>query len=208
MKMNENNNCVVGLCVYNNERGLPSVLSNILKISNSKLFDKITIVAFYDTSSDKSYSILESFKNRHSNGPTSTQIETIIISNKTKEFRYNCTLHNGTMTDEFLLTMPDLEVLDLECSECSYYCSNLEITDDSIQHLVHLKKLNCSNCPYITDASIQNLGCLTELKCWSCPNISDASIQHLVNLAKLDCSYCPKITDASIQHLVNLTKLY
>lgn len=87
MKMNENNNCVVGLCVYNNERGLPSVLSNILKISNSKLFDKITIVAFYDTSSDKSYSILESFKNRHSNGPTSTQIETIIISNKTKEFR-------------------------------------------------------------------------------------------------------------------------
>lgn len=85
--MNENNNCVIGLCVYNNERGLPSVLSNILKISNSKLFDKLTIVAFYDASSDKSYSILESFKNRHSNGPTSTQIETIIISNKTKEFR-------------------------------------------------------------------------------------------------------------------------
>lgn len=89
MKMNENNNCVIGLCVYNNERGLPSVLSNILKISNSKLFDKLTIVAFYDTSSDKSYSILESFKNRHSNGPTSTLIETIIISNKTKELRMN-----------------------------------------------------------------------------------------------------------------------
>lgn len=85
--MNENKNCVIGLCVFNNERGLPSVLSNILKISNSNLFDKITIVAFYDASTDNSYSILESFKNRYSNGSTSTQIETIIISNKTNEIR-------------------------------------------------------------------------------------------------------------------------
>ena len=59
--MDANNNCVIGLCVYNNERGLPSVLSNIVKISQSKLFDKITVVAFYDASADKSYSILESF---------------------------------------------------------------------------------------------------------------------------------------------------
>ena len=54
-----NNNCIIGLCVYNNERGLPSVLSNIVKLLESRLFDKITIVAFYDSSSDKSYSILE-----------------------------------------------------------------------------------------------------------------------------------------------------
>lgn len=63
--MDANNNCVIGLCVYNNERGLPSVLSNIVNISQSKLFDKITVVAFYDASADKSYSILESFKNQH-----------------------------------------------------------------------------------------------------------------------------------------------
>ena len=87
MKMNENNNCVIGLCVYNNERGLPSVLSNIVKLSQSKLFDKLTIVVFYDASTDNSYSILESFKYRNMNGDTSTLIETIIISNKTKEFR-------------------------------------------------------------------------------------------------------------------------
>ena len=93
--MDTNNNCVIGLCVYNNERGLPSVLSNIVKISQSKLFDKITVVAFYDASGDKSYSILESFKNQHSNsgsgyasGFSRELIETVIISNdKKKEFR-------------------------------------------------------------------------------------------------------------------------
>jgi glycosyltransferase involved in cell wall biosynthesis len=81
-----NNNCTIGLCVYNNERGLPSVLSNIVAISQSNIFDKLTVVAFYDASADKSYSILESFKNQHSNSG-STSIETVIISNKAKEFR-------------------------------------------------------------------------------------------------------------------------
>jgi glycosyltransferase involved in cell wall biosynthesis len=85
-----NNNCVICLCVYNNERGLPSVLSNIVKISQSKLFDKITVVAFYDASADKSYSILESFKNQHQHsksGFSHELIETVIISNHKKEFR-------------------------------------------------------------------------------------------------------------------------
>jgi len=49
---NTNNNCIIGLCVYNNEPGLPSVLTNILKMSESNLFEKITVVAFYDYSSD------------------------------------------------------------------------------------------------------------------------------------------------------------
>ena len=88
--MDANNNCVIGLCVYNNERGLPSVLSNIVNISQSKLFDKITVVAFYDASADKSYSILESFKNQHqhsNSGFSRELIETVIISNHKKEFR-------------------------------------------------------------------------------------------------------------------------
>jgi hypothetical protein len=83
---NNGNNCVIGLCVYNNERGLPSVLSNIVNISQSKIFDKLTVVASYDASIDKSYSILESIKNQNSNSG-STLIETVIISNKTKESR-------------------------------------------------------------------------------------------------------------------------
>ena len=85
MDTNNNNNCIIGLCVYNNERGLPSVLSNIVAISQSKLFDKLTVVAFYDASADKSNSILESFKTEHSSG--SSAIETVILSNKKKEFR-------------------------------------------------------------------------------------------------------------------------
>ena len=90
--MDINNNCTIGLCVYNNERGLPSVLSNIVKISQSKLFDKITVVAFYDASADKSYSILESFKNQHSksgsgyaSGFSRELIETVVISNDKKK---------------------------------------------------------------------------------------------------------------------------
>ena len=83
---NTNNNCVIGLCVYNNERGLPSVLSNIVKISQSKLFDKITVVVFYDASLDNSYSILESFKNQHSKSGFSRElIETVVISNDKKK---------------------------------------------------------------------------------------------------------------------------
>ena len=57
--------CAIGLCVYNNEPGLPGVLSNIVKIMESKLFYKVTVVAFYDHSSDKSYSILETFKKQY-----------------------------------------------------------------------------------------------------------------------------------------------
>ena len=80
----ENNNCVIGLCVYNNESGLPSVLSNIIKITESKLFEKITVVAFYDYSSDKSHSIMEKFKSQYS---TSTCIEMVIIINKSNASR-------------------------------------------------------------------------------------------------------------------------
>jgi hypothetical protein len=57
--------CVIGLCVYNNEPGLPSVLSNILTIIDSSLFYKVTLVAFYDHSSDNSYSMLETFKKNY-----------------------------------------------------------------------------------------------------------------------------------------------
>jgi hypothetical protein len=77
-----NNNCIIGLCVYNNEPGLPSVLTNILKISESKLFEKITVVAFYDYSSDKSHSIMEKFKSQYSN-----IIEMVIIINKSGAYR-------------------------------------------------------------------------------------------------------------------------
>jgi len=49
--------CFIGLCVYNNEEGLPRVLLNICKLC--KLF-QITVVVFYDESTDRSLEILES----------------------------------------------------------------------------------------------------------------------------------------------------
>jgi len=81
---NNNNNCLIGLCVYNNEPGLPSVLSNIVKISESKLFEKITVVAYYDSSFDNSYSIMEKFKSQYFN--YNNDIEMIII-NKCRQMR-------------------------------------------------------------------------------------------------------------------------
>jgi hypothetical protein len=72
--------CVIGLCVYNNEPGLPSVLSNIVKIMESKLFHKVTVVAFYDDSSDKSDLILKMFKKKYESVCADT-FKMIIIDN-------------------------------------------------------------------------------------------------------------------------------
>ena len=47
----------IGLCVYNNAKGLPRVLRNIEKLK--KVFQQVKIIAFYDTSSDNSLDILK-----------------------------------------------------------------------------------------------------------------------------------------------------
>ena len=74
--------CVIGLCVYNNQPGLPSVLSNIVTIMESNLFYKVTVVAFYDHSSDKSHSILETFKKQYESVCAET-FKMIIVDNNT-----------------------------------------------------------------------------------------------------------------------------
>ena len=73
--------CVIGLCVYNNEPGLPSVLSNIVKIVESGLFEKITLVAFYDNSSDNSHSIMEVFKKKYESVCENTFKMIIVVNN-------------------------------------------------------------------------------------------------------------------------------
>lgn len=86
--------CCIGLCVYNNEQGLPRVLSNIITISKSRLFKKITVIAFYDNSPDSSYIILDNFRelcNRNRIHEPLNNINVIIVTNnKTKtEMRMN-----------------------------------------------------------------------------------------------------------------------
>ena len=61
MENNNLNYIIIGLCVYNNEFGLPRVLENIKKMN--VLFERIQIIAFYDKSQDKSLQILQSFEN-------------------------------------------------------------------------------------------------------------------------------------------------
>lgn len=68
--------CVVCLCVYNNEKGLPKVFLNISRIE--KIFKELTIVVFYDDSSDSSLELLDILKNN-------LKSDTIIIHNKEKK---------------------------------------------------------------------------------------------------------------------------
>jgi len=53
-------NCVICLCVYNNEIGLPYCLKNITKLTQS--FNELKVIVFYDDSRDKSLELLNSYK--------------------------------------------------------------------------------------------------------------------------------------------------
>ena len=53
-------NCVICLCVYNNEKGLPYCLKNITKLTQS--FNELKVIVFYDDSQDKSLELLNSYK--------------------------------------------------------------------------------------------------------------------------------------------------
>lgn len=66
-KENQERNCCICLCVYNNERGLPYVLNNANNLTNIGLFDKIKILVFYDHSSDNSLQILNIYNSKYNN---------------------------------------------------------------------------------------------------------------------------------------------
>lgn len=71
-----NKNCVLCLCVYNNEFGLNYCFKNIKKIKT--LFKKFNILVFYDHSKDKSLELLYNFKHE-------SKINMTIIINKKKK---------------------------------------------------------------------------------------------------------------------------
>lgn len=54
-------NCSVGLCVYNNEFGLPFIFKNLLKLE--QLFSFLQIIIYYDTSTDLSLQIIKESEN-------------------------------------------------------------------------------------------------------------------------------------------------
>jgi hypothetical protein len=73
---------VIGLCVYNSARGLPSVLKNIDKIKKHRLFTDIKIVVSYDNSKDKSLNILEMYEKENKK-----DIEIIKNENRTSKIK-------------------------------------------------------------------------------------------------------------------------
>ena len=107
----------------------------------------------------------------------------VVPNHKLTRFKYNCAIHRNKITDEFLLTMPNLEILDLKCDSCKYYCTRFNITDlafcgdlsKGTKGLVHLRELDCWNCVKITDFGLGRLVNLTKLRCWNCPNITDST---------------------------------
>ena len=70
---------VVCLCVYNNEKGLPSCLENIEAIRH--IFHRMVINVIYDISEDKSYQILVDFKKHNEDKPMRQKIHMNIIMN-------------------------------------------------------------------------------------------------------------------------------
>ena len=72
-------NAIIGLCIYNNCKGLPNVLRNIEKIK--AVFNDIKVIAFYDKSNDNSLEILEKYDYFKDN------IEIIINNNEKSEIR-------------------------------------------------------------------------------------------------------------------------
>lgn len=111
------------------------------------------------------------------------------MSNQVKKFKYNCVHHKNRITDDFLLTMPNIEILDLQCEKCDNYCSKFKITDISISKLVHMIELDCSNCP----------------------EVSDLSINLLINLKKLVSNNCQLITNDvkyRVHDYKNIKKLF
>jgi len=67
------NHCVVCLCVYNNEFGLPYCFENIQKMQ--PVFDRLHVLVFYDISEDRSLEKIEHFIKE-------STIETIVIMNQ------------------------------------------------------------------------------------------------------------------------------
>jgi hypothetical protein len=57
----------VCLCIYKSENGLPYVLTNLHKLHNSKIFDRIKVIAIHETldrdDNNTAYSMLTSFAN-------------------------------------------------------------------------------------------------------------------------------------------------
>lgn len=70
-KPNSKSNCVIGLCVKNNKKGLPKVFDNISKLC--QLFDKLIIVVYYDESNDNSFDLLRILTQKY-------ELKTVILN--------------------------------------------------------------------------------------------------------------------------------
>jgi hypothetical protein len=73
------NQCVICVCVYNNELGLPYCLKNIKKMK--EVFHTLQVLCFYDVSNDRSLEILENFRKE-------SGIPTLIVVNPEKQQAY------------------------------------------------------------------------------------------------------------------------
>lgn len=56
-------NCAFGLCVKNNEKGLPKVFENLSKMR--ELFDETVVVVYYDESRDNSFELIKFLANKY-----------------------------------------------------------------------------------------------------------------------------------------------
>lgn len=109
---NSKPNCVVGLCVRNNEIGLPKTFDNLMAIRS--LFNEFTVIAFYNKSIDRSLEILKN----------ESRLEVIIIDDedtKTDSRTMNIARARNGILGWIRANKPDVEYFIMMDSN-SYSC--------------------------------------------------------------------------------------
>lgn len=121
--------CVIGLCVLNNEFGIPFVFENISKLK--KIFDRIKIVVFYDHSNDKSLELIQHLSLKYG-------LSTDIIVNETrlKLFRtYNIAIARNNIIDAINIRYLDYDYFIM--MDTNHYACIGKINTDIIQTVLN-----------------------------------------------------------------------
>jgi len=80
--------CCVCLCVYNNQVGLPFVLNNIDRLRESKIFENLQVLVFYDTCKDSSLEILKNYMRTKDSSMIIYENPTSLIAPRTERIAY------------------------------------------------------------------------------------------------------------------------
>jgi hypothetical protein len=128
--MNSKHSIIVGLCVKNNENGLPKVFENISKMR--QIFEKTFVVIYYDHSEDNSLELLKSLCEKY-------KLQNIIINEDNEYCTSNIRIRNISNARNSILHFINNE----ENNDYDLFCM-MDCSSHSCQGNINIKLLN--NC--------------------------------------------------------------